>query len=334
MEGVGGQKTTHSVDATDATAYQWYEIPTNPNAAHIHLGNTNGANTPDYQPDLSQLGMRRYYCKITGNTAVESEIARVAVGCGALDYTGNWRSLMCYHLGADPDMTITQQMAYNTTANTDSTVYGHLFQWGRVADGHQRRDSPNVRYHDTIHIYTNGTIIDQVDPSDKYYYGKYIYTPGTPGNFVNGGSWNPKLDDAGWNPQGYYNNPCPSGWRLPTNDEIASLYMGSAGSLNKLANAIPNTLTWMTTTTQGAAFKPDGVTITLFLPYVSLRDMATGGFYKDGERAVIKTSTSKGSFLQIGKDGWAITSFPFPWSSPRIRLNNTTLGIPVRCVAL
>jgi hypothetical protein len=334
MEGIGGQKPMLSVTATDATAYQWYEIPINPNAAHIHLGSSNGANTPDYQPDLSQLGMRRYYCKITGNTAVESEIVRVAVGCGALDYIGSWRSMMCYNLGADPDMTIEQQMAYQTTANTDSTVYGHLFQWGRIADGHQRRDSPSVRYHDTIHIYTNGTIVDQVDPLDEFYHGKFIYTPATNGIILNGGKWNPKPDDTGWSPQGYYNNPCPSGWRLPTSDEIAAIYMGTAASLSKMSDATPNTMEWIKTTTQGTVFKPDGVTTTLFLPMASLRLADSGNFMDSGVRSIIRVSSPQYAFQQFSSDEWHISSFPYPWNLPRVRLQSATFGAPVRCIAL
>jgi hypothetical protein len=45
-------------------------------------------------------------------------------------------------------MTIAEQMNYTPTPNTgnstDTTVYGHLYQWGRIADGHQLRNSSAV----------------------------------------------------------------------------------------------------------------------------------------------------------------------------------------------
>jgi hypothetical protein len=327
LEGIGGQKATLDVSANNAQSYQWYEKPINPNAAPIDLGDANDARTPKYKPDLSAVGMRYYYCEVTGISGdkVKSEIAQVAVGCGALDYLGKWRSFMCYNIGADPDKTIDEQMSYNTTLDTDSTVYGHSFQWGRTADGHQRRDSKVIEYNDTIKIIINGSSrVDQVSASDTLYYGK----------FITGAQWNPKPDFFGWDPQSFANNPCPSGWRLPTNDEIASLYMGSASTLIQMSDATPNTLAWVTTATPGAVFKPDGETVTMFFPNASSRRHADGSFTANSNRCLILTSTSVGSFHQISDKSWISTDIPYSWNLPRVRSNTPGSGLPLRCIKI
>ena len=82
------------------------------------------------------------------------------------------------------------------TSSTDANSYGDLFQWGRGDDGHQDRSSS-----------TTSTNAD---------------SPGH-GNFITEGSspydWRSTQDDNLWNGESATNNPCPSGWRLPTGTE-------------------------------------------------------------------------------------------------------------------
>jgi len=84
------------------------------------------------------------------------------------------------------------------TSSTDSAAYGDLYQWGRGSDGHQIR--------------TSGTTAT-LATSD---------TPGH-GNFITIGSspydWRNPQNDNLWQGVSGTNNPCPSGYRLPTEAE-------------------------------------------------------------------------------------------------------------------
>jgi uncharacterized protein (TIGR02145 family) len=161
-----------------------------------------------------------------------------------------------YNLGADaaklmaiyPDLSpAKQQMAYqanNAFDETDATVYGDVYQWGRVADGHEKR---------TASVYeTTGALSDtdldattgQVASTATGKYGHFIKSPSDDYNWYggttpdkdnlwgNGEGLNPQDDNQGGvlstSDSKYYqntnwkipqNNPCPSGWRVPTQDE-------------------------------------------------------------------------------------------------------------------
>ncbi|WP_461632520.1 hypothetical protein [Labilibaculum euxinus] len=84
------------------------------------------------------------------------------------------------------------------TSSTDDLAYGDLYQWGRGADGHEKRNS--------------GTTNIQSD-SD---------TPGH-GDFIIGSidirNWRSTPNDNLWDGVNGVNNPCPAGFRLPTKAE-------------------------------------------------------------------------------------------------------------------
>ena len=82
------------------------------------------------------------------------------------------------------------------TSSTDEQAYGELYQWGRPADGHQKRDSE-----------TTSTLSD----SDQPGHGDFI----TSSRDANSHWRSPQNDDL-WQGVNGINNPCPAGYRLPT----------------------------------------------------------------------------------------------------------------------
>lgn len=90
------------------------------------------------------------------------------------------------------------------TSSTDAESYGDLYQWGRFADGHQCRNSAITSTNATTSVPFTGGAWD----------GKFITEPSTPYE------WLVTSDDNLWQGVNGINNPCPSGYRVPTESEI------------------------------------------------------------------------------------------------------------------
>lgn len=87
------------------------------------------------------------------------------------------------------------------TSKTDSLAYGDLFQFGRLDDGHQKRDSLTT---------------DVLSPTDIPGHAKFIKSETTPYD------WRVYPDLLLWKASDYKNLPAPVGWRLPTEVEYAA----------------------------------------------------------------------------------------------------------------
>ncbi len=85
------------------------------------------------------------------------------------------------------------------TSITDAEAYGDLYQWGRAADGHQKRTSG-----------TTSTLSSSNTPGHGY--------------FITVGShpfdWRSPQNNNLWQGADGVNNPCPPGYRLPTLAEL------------------------------------------------------------------------------------------------------------------
>jgi uncharacterized protein (TIGR02145 family) len=85
------------------------------------------------------------------------------------------------------------------TSSTDANSYGDLYQWGRGSDGHQCRNSATTLTLSSIDVPGHGDFITiNSSPYD----------------------WRSPQNTNLWQGVNGVNNPCPSGYRLPTETEI------------------------------------------------------------------------------------------------------------------
>jgi hypothetical protein len=107
-------------------------------------------------------------------------------------------------------------------SSTDTESYGDYYQWGRKADGHEKSNS--------------GTITS-LSPSNEVpasYSNKFIKSTTAPNDWIS--SQNSNL----WQGVNGINNPCPSGFRVPTSTEFGNEI--TAYSITTIATAFASIL--------------------------------------------------------------------------------------------
>jgi hypothetical protein len=150
------------------------------------------------------------------------------------------------------------------TSPTDVNSYGDIYQWGRAADGHEKRVSQN--YDGTS---MRPTTITQTGAWDA----KFIIVPVN----VNRNDWVTTQTNDAWNigteinPSKSATDPCPNGYRLPTESEL---------------NA--ERLSWGSNNSGGAFSSP------LKLPLAGGRGYSTGSFFNIGSVGGYWSSTISG----------------------------------------
>ena len=137
------------------------------------------------------------------------------------------------------------------TSSTDANSYGDLYQWGRAADGHQCRNSA-----------TTSTLSSTDDPG----HGDFITS--NSGNY----DWRSPQNDNLWQGVNGTNNPCPSGYRIPTEAELEA----ERG-------------TWNSEDADGAFASP------LKLPVAGFRYYSNGSLNFVGTRGAYWSSTVNGT---------------------------------------
>jgi len=138
------------------------------------------------------------------------------------------------------------------TSSTDAASYGDLYQWGRAADGHQIR--------------TSGTTTT-LSTTDNPGHGNFIINGSSPYD------WRSSQNDNLWQGVSGTNNPCPSGYRLPTAAEWTA-----------------EKATWSAQTSAGAFASP------LKLPVAGYRDASNGSLDAVGFSALYWSSTVAGAY--------------------------------------
>jgi uncharacterized protein (TIGR02145 family) len=139
-------------------------------------------------------------------------------------------------------------------SSTDINSYGDLYQWGRRADGHQCRTS---------------VITATLSSTDQPAHGNFIISPSGQQD------WRSPQNNNLWQGVNGINNPCPSGYRIPTETELEA-----------------ERLSWSVNTSVGAFASP------LKLPMAGYRSFSNGSFVQVGTYGYYWSSTVSNSFSQ------------------------------------
>lgn len=151
----------------------------------LMLGNTSSCDATHLDlcsTESTCTGAGGYWYNDTCNVAADAAYGTVTTAAGQV-----W---MDRNLGAS-------QVA---ESSTDSEAYGDLYQWGRGTDGHEKR--------------SNLTTTSTLSVSDTPINGDFIITSSTPFD------WKVDQNDELWQGLAGTNNPCPSGFRLPTQTDF------------------------------------------------------------------------------------------------------------------
>ena len=145
------------------------------------------------------------------------------------------------------------------TSSTDANAYGDLYQWGRAADGHESRTSATTSTNATSAVPNDGNAWD----------GFFITVGSSPYD------WLTPQDDNLWQGVSGTNNPCPSGYRLPTEAEWEA-----------------ERTSWSSNNAAGAFASP------LKLPVAGYRDGSNGTLYTVGSYGFYWSSTVNGTYAR------------------------------------
>lgn len=106
------------------------------------------------------------------------------------------------------------------TSPTDPLAFGDLYQWGRLTDGHEKRTS---------------SISNTLSNTDIPGHNKFIAVP-------NSQDWRVTSNNNLWQGVNGINNPCPSGYRIPTAAEFDAERLSWIS--NNAAGAFASPLKW------------------------------------------------------------------------------------------
>jgi hypothetical protein len=199
--GVDGSLTdtlTFELAAVDRTGftYQWYKRDPE-TLLSTAIENATRDTLFIGSSDLASYGITeagkvyQFYCVVvSGSQYGISGTGRVVYGTGARLANGGWIKVANANLGAEQDdLSLADQIAYEPSATAsgvndkayDPTVYGDWYEWGRKADGHQKRKMLAVGTANTYLSTTSGVEISklndedgQIKNSETALYGKFI----------------------------------------------------------------------------------------------------------------------------------------------------------------
>ena len=164
------------------------------------------------------------------------------------------------------------------TSSTDAASYGDLYQWGRLTDGHQIRTSATSSTQSSTDVPGNANFITSSAPTD----------------------WRSTQNDDLWQGVNGVNNPCPAGYRIPTQTEL-----------------IAESSSWVSEDAAGAFASA------LKLPVTGFRSGLDGSFNYVGDRGYYWSSTVNGI-----SSNYLVIDTGFISINP----NTRGYGFSVRCI--
>ena len=168
------------------------------------------------------------------------------------------------------------------TSSSDALSYGDLYQWGRASDGHQLRASV-----------TTGTTVTSASP------GHALFITSGSGTVYNWTSF--AGEDNLWQGVSGINNPCPSGYRIPTETELDA--ERATFSSNNAAGAFASVLK---------------------LPAAGYRSFSNGTLNNVG---------SRGDYWSSSVSGTSARGLYFASSDATVNTTyNRAFGLSVRCI--
>ena len=221
-----------------------YGTSTNPTTANSTTNDGNGAGS--FSSSLTGLTPSttyyvRAYATNSAGTAYGNEVSFTTTSLSPVYCNGSPTTIVDVTnpttgaIWMDRNLGATQA----ATSSTDVDAYGDLYQWGRRSDGHQCRTSA-----------TTSTLSSTDQPA----HGDFILAPDPPKD------WRSPQNANLWQGVNGTNNPCPSGYRIPTEAEL-----------------VAERLSWSANTSAGALASP------LKLPMAGYRS------YTDGSLVIVGT---------------------------------------------
>jgi hypothetical protein len=169
------------------------------------------------------------------------------------------------------------------TSSTDANAYGDLYQWGRRADGHQCRNSSTTT---------------SLSSTDQPSHGNFII-----GSTTVSSDWRNPPNDNLWQGDNGINNPCPSGYRIPTEAELNAERM--SWTSNNILGAFASPLKF---SLGGSRINSSGL----------ISAVNTSGYYWSSSRVL---NTTAARFLSITSGG---AGFGGSWQR--------STGCAIRCI--
>jgi hypothetical protein len=167
------------------------------------------------------------------------------------------------------------------TSSTDAESYGDLYQWGRGTDGHQKRTSATTLTRSNTDVPGNGN---------------FVITTNNPFD------WRSPQNNNLWQGVNGINNPCPVGYRIPTEPEWNT-----------------ERLSWISSNAAGAYASP------LKLPMAGLRLLESG---------IIETNSGDGRYwsstISIANSNYLYFGSDYAGVDPTEGLR--AYGFSVRCI--
>ena len=190
----GGNVTSDGGSAIIARGVVW-STTTNPTITNSKT--TDAGTTGTYASTLTGLtGNTLYYVRAYATNSIGTTYGTqisFTTQQGNTVVTGTGKTWQNKNLGAT-------QVA---TSQFDANALGDLYQWGRGTDGHEKRTSS------TTVVQSSGNV-----PGNAFF-----IRGGSSGNFDNPYDWRVTPNNNLWQGVSGINNPCPAGFRIPTQSE-------------------------------------------------------------------------------------------------------------------